>query len=333
MPAINSGIPNTPPEPTAQFARRSILLIVGNLVKLAVQLAVIYLYSRILSVTDYGRYQSIWLYVNVFSVIGLFGLPSILLSSSTAGMLQWIRGNRNLISILFSLLFIGPLIWILSLSTQFSWLERSLLCSLLLFQNMSIIAETLAIKKEQERKVLVVNIFFNAGYLIAHLWVVYSMTFSLMTLLAVLSLLHVLKALVLLKSRAHLWAAGNENIDAHLIGKQWLYLGLYDVVAVLFKWVDKWIILVFISVGQFAVYYNGSYEIPVFMMLASAVGNVLVVEFAKSTQIDAAKALELFKRSSLFLSSLMLPAFCFLLFFHEPLFLFVFSEKYAAAVP
>lgn len=321
-----------PLEKTARFAKRSILLIVGNLIKLAVQLAVIYIYSRQLSLEDYGRYQSVWLYINLFSVIGLFGLPSVMLSSSTIDIKRWMKVNRKLVMRFLLCLTAGPILWILLLQQDLSLVERVLLCLLLLAQNLSILSETLSIKQEAEKRLLLVNIIYHTLYLFVHLWLIYIQTFNLSYLLYSLIGLLLMKALTLYRND-RMAGVGEGITYSTKLGKQWLYLGLYDTVAVLFKWMDKWIILLFISLNEFAIYFNGSYEIPVFMLLAGAIGNIVVVELAKSRLVDSAVALPLFKRSSLFMSALMLPAFCFLLFFYKELFLFVFSEKYAAALP
>ena len=332
MPANNSGILNTAPEPGTQFAKRSILLIVGNLIKLAVQLAVIYVYSRNLAVPDYGRYQSVWLYINVFSVISLFGLPAILLSANQVDIRQWINSNKKLFMSFVAGLLLLPVAWLLCINEQFDLQERLLLCSLLLLQNFSIIAETISIKKEKEQRILVVNIFFNLLYLLAHFWVLRSGQYSLSVLLICLNILLVGKSLLLLPGRNKM-TRDEKHIPSHSLGKQWLYLGMFDIVAVLFKWIDKWVILIFISLSDFAIYFNGSYEIPVFVMLAGAVGNIVVVELSKSPSLHAATAVQLFRRSAIFLSSLIIPAFCFLFFYHREFFVFIFSDKYEAAVP
>ncbi|MBC7934997.1 MAG: hypothetical protein H7Y86_06520 [Rhizobacter sp.] len=333
MPANNSGIQSIHPEPGTQFARRSLLLIAGNFIKLAVQLAVIYIYSRNLPVPDYGRYQSVWLYTSVFSVISLFGLPAILLSAAASDIRKWMDANKKLLAGLLALLVLVPFAWILSLNEQFTLQDRLLLCSLILLQNCSIITETLAIKNEKEARVLLVNIIFNAGYLLAHLWVLQQYQFSLTSLLIYLNALLFVKSLLFIAGKNRRRISSEQHVPAILSGRQWLYLGLYDIIAVLFKWIDKWIILVFISLNEFAIYFNGSYEIPLFIMLSGAVGNIIVVELAKLKTINAALAVQLFRRSSIFLSSLILPAFCFLVFFNREFFLFIFSNKYEAAIP
>lgn len=330
MPANSSVIQKMPDKSGTRFARRSLLLIFSNLIKLFVQLAVIYIFSRVLSINEYGQYQSVWLYINILSVIGLFGLPSVLLSFPTGQLKQWVRSNRTIIAGMFFLLTILPVLYIIFFATGLTWLIRILLCIFILLQNISIIAETLAIKRQQEQRVLWVNIFYNGLYLLAHIWVLYQDVYFLIPLLYCLVVLAALKTVFFIPNGVFNSDGANRELN---IGKQWFFLGLYDVVGVIFKWLDKWIILAFVSVSEFAVYFNGSYEIPVFVLILAAVGNVMVVELAKTKTIDPGRSVHLFHRSAFFLSALVLPAFCFLVFFHKEFFLFIFSNKYEAAIP
>ena len=116
-------------------------------------------------------------------------------------------------------------------------------------------------------------------------------------------------------------------------GKQWFYLGLNDVLGIIFKWLDKWVILFFVSVTEFAVYFNGSYEIPIFGLMLSAAGNIMLVELSKANNDGTAKIKSLFENSSLLLAAIVFPSFCFLFFYSTEFFTLIFSAKYAASIP
>ncbi|UAY53387.1 lipopolysaccharide biosynthesis protein [Ferruginibacter albus] len=301
------------------------------LVKLIAQIAVIYIYSRQLSIIDYGNYQSVWLYTNVISVIGLFGLPSLLLSVPLQSIKHWIINNRNRFVAAIVLLNIIPFIYLLFLSNQFSHIERWLLIGLIIVQNFSIITETIVIKKEKEKLVLLTNIIFNIGYLGWHIFILQH-TYSLQLLLIGLAVLFIVKTLILLAgySRKKISIKDDKTIP---VTSQWFFLGINDVLGIIFKWVDKWIILLLISVTRFALYFNGSYEIPVFALMLGAVGNIMLVEMAKTGTEDTKKIKALFNSSSLLLAAITFPSFCFLLFYHTEFFTFIFSNKYADAIP
>lgn len=174
MNASNSVLKSITPElPGNKIFKRSFLLILGKVTRLIVQVFIIIWYSRKLSFTDYGTYQSIWLYVNIVSIFSMFGLPSLILSTSSKNIIIWIRQNKVLFFFWSSLLNFIPFIYILFKVDEYSFATRILVIMLIIVQNISIITETVAIKKEKEKLILVTNIIFSAGYFIWHLLVLY----------------------------------------------------------------------------------------------------------------------------------------------------------------
>ncbi|MFT3981225.1 MAG: oligosaccharide flippase family protein [Ferruginibacter sp.] len=316
---------------TIRFTQRSFLLIIASVSKVAVQLLVLYIYANRLSLDDYGHYQSVWLYANFCSVIGLFGTQAILLSNSGIQLQHWIRSHIR--SFLYAAIILNtlPLLYILLAVNSLFLPEKALLCVFIICQNISILAETIAIKQEQEKRVLLVNLLYYILFLAVHLWMINRPVFSLMQLLIGFIALAILKTMCLVKRTDKVTDAVKPETAG--IGKQWLYLGLHDVIDVVFKWIDKWLILTFISVQQFAIYYNGSYEIPVYPLLLTAVSNIMLVELSKLKKEKLSRSVDIYNRSGYFLGSFIFPLFCFLLLFHRELFLFVFGEKYATAIP
>ena len=332
MNASNSVLKSITPElPGNKIFKRSFLLILGKVTRLIVQVFIIIWYSRKLSFTDYGTYQSIWLYVNIVSIFSMFGLPSLILSTSSKNIIIWIRQNKVLFFFWSSLLNFIPLIYILFKVDEYSFAIRILVIMLIIVQNISIITETVAIKKEKEKLILVTNIIFSAGYFIWHLMVLYR-GYSLPLLLLGLVFMFIIKSLLMLYY-------GNKDTvlptpaNTVQMGRQWLYLGVNDVLGVLATWLDKWVILVFLSVSQFAVYFNGAYEIPIFGLMVSAVGNIMIVEFSKKEGNDTKKIKSLFEDSSLLLAAVVFPSFCFLFFYHVEFFTLIFGAKYLASIP
>lgn len=303
----------------------------SSVFKMFAQLAIIFLYSRNLSVEDYGLYQSVWLYVNIASIISLFGLPALILSSPVNAINRWIKENKNYFIFFFGLLNFIPLLYILIAVTEYDFIIRVLLVILTVVQNIAIVTETIAIKKEKEKLVLITNLMFTAGYILGHLIILHS-SYSLQLILEVLIFIFIIKA-VLQYYFTGIIVNDKFTEQPKQLSNKWIYLGLNDVAGVIFKWLDKWIILYFISVAQFAVYFNGSYEIPVFGLMLSAAGSVMLVEMSKQHTAIAEKAKALFKSSSILLSSIVFPSFCFLFFYHTEFFILIFSTKYAAAIP
>ncbi len=314
-----------------KFAKRSFLLMGSSVFKMITQLVIIFLYARNLSFEDYGLYQSVWLYINVASIISLFGLPALILSSPATAITGWIKENKKYFLFFFGLLNFIPLVYILLAVTEYNFTTRVLLIILTAVQNIAILIETAAIKKEKEKLVLTTNLIFTAGYILCHLIILYA-NYSLQLLLAALIFIFIIKAALQYYFTRDV-TTDKSTILPKQLNRQWLYLGLNDVAGVIFKWLDKWVILYFISVTQFAIYFNGSYEIPVFGLMLSAAGSVMLVEMSRQNTAIAEKAKTLFKSSSLLLSSIVFPSFCFLFFYHSEFFTVIFSAKYAAAIP
>lgn len=107
-----------------RFTKRSFLLIASGITKLLVQLLVLFLYSARLPVEEYGRYQSIWLYVNFCSVIGLFGLQAMLLSHSAHSILNWVLLHKKKVLVAVFFFNMVPLIYILVAGHNFFWPEK-----------------------------------------------------------------------------------------------------------------------------------------------------------------------------------------------------------------
>jgi O-antigen/teichoic acid export membrane protein len=296
-----------------------------------VQLIIIFIFSRKLSLTDYGLYQSVWLYLNVISIIALFGLPSLILSSSTHNIRLWIKQNNSLFIAIALLVNLIPLFYVLFATTEYSLNIKLLIIVLSIIQNLAIITETIAVKNKKEKMVLASNLIFSIGYLLCHLGILYS-NYSLQLILSAIIAMFLVKIIL----QGFLVVQRQTSKPAAVVaelGKQWFYLGLYDVISVVFKWLDKWVILFFISITQFAVYFNGSYEIPIFGLMLSAVGNIMLVDLSAQNSDTALKIKTLFENSSLLLAAIVFPSFCFLFFYNHEFFILIFSAKYADAIP
>jgi O-antigen/teichoic acid export membrane protein len=313
-----------------KFVKRSFLLIASKLMRVGIQFFILFFYSRKLSYEQYGLYQSIWLYVNILSVFGLFGLPSILLSASNNNIITWIKQHKkNFLVAAFALNTI-PLIYFYYKTPGYPITIWLLLITLTIIQNISIVIETLAIKKEKETLVLIANAIFITGYLFSHiLIVIYG--YSLPILLSAIIFVFLLKSIVLLFDKNLLQI--EKAATTTDVGKQWLYLGIFDTISVASNWLDKWLILLLLSFSQFGIYFNGAYEIPLFSLMITAIGNVMVTELSKYNDNKSEANKMMFTNSSLLLASIAFPSFAFLLFYHHDFFTLLFTAKYAASIP
>ncbi len=311
------------------FFRRISLLACSSVLKFVLQLAIIILYSRKLSLTDYGVYQFIWMYINFFSLLGIFGLSSLVLSVPPAHIREWIGKNKKTVLGFFAVLNGSAIFFLMLCENYFSVPQTLLLICLLILQNIMLIAESIAIKNEQEKKLFGANMIYICIYGFVHFYLLYN-TYSVTILLGCIVAATLLKCILLLY-RIKFSGTATERIPD--IGRQWFLLGVNDMLTVLVKWIDKWLILFFLSAAQFALYFNGTYEIPVFMLILGAVGNISLVEFSKIKKDHNKAVKSLFERSSLLMAAIIFPSFWFLLFYSTDFFVAFFGTKYLAAIP
>lgn len=112
----------------------------------------------------------------------------------------------------------------------------------------------------------------------------------------------------------------------------WAFLGLNDILGVISKWIDKFFLLYILTATDFAIFFNGSFEIPLFGLLISVMGSFLMIEISKNVSLTS-KIVQLYRESFLILSTLVFPLFFFLFFFRNELFALVFNNKYDASLP
>ncbi len=311
-----------------RFLHRISFLAIGSIIKFIVQFAIIVIYSNYLSLTQYGEYQFLWLFLNFFSILGLFGFTSMLLGTPVLHLAVWIKKNKKYIitgvvainALAVSFLFIY--------SNYLSTEARILLVVLLILQNISTIAETILIKNEQEKRVFISNMAYVILYAAIHLYAIFSNYELSLIIYGVCTAIAVKTGILLYKFRLQ-----NKTLARKVhIGREWLLLGINDMLGIMVKWIDKWLILFFLSAAEFAIYFNATYEIPIFLLLLSAVGNITLVEMSKETLQNLERVQSLFHNSAIILACIAFPSFWFLMLYAEEFILLIFGSKYADAI-
>ncbi len=304
-------------------------LALGSILKFLVQLFVIILFSKILSLADYGKYQEVFMYINFFSTISLFGLPTILLLHSTDEIFHWIKANKKTIFIFLLTIYMLSVGYILILLPHFILVEKLLLIGVLILQNVLFTVEAISLYNKKENKIFYANIFYSITYLILHLLSIkyfYSLHFILIGLIIITFL-----KIVFLVKNLFIQNKFTQHYD-ETIRKQWVCIGLNDVSGIAVKWIDKWVVLLILPITQFAVYFNGTYEVPIFMLILTAIGNVMLVNLSNDSAINTEKIKALFFKSTLIIAAIVFPCFFFLLFNCDAVFHFLFGNKYDASI-
>lgn len=313
---------------TGTFSGKSLLLMIAGIGKMLSQLIVLYLYSRLLIPEAYGIYQSIWLYISIISVISLFGLPQLILSAGWNAVSAYVNNNKNKTILTGALLFCIPYVIFWLLTPDLSVLAKILLALCVIAQSIASIRECIALSHHAHQRVFKVNMLHNVLFLLIHGIILFHW-YTPELLLLLLSITFIIKSAILQKSIYN--KTEKQTPRNEILQKQWLLLGLFDMINIFQRWFDKWAILLFLSLTQFAIYFNGAYEIPIFGIMVSAVGSIMLVEWNKNNTKD--RDIYIFHHSALLLSCFVYPAFAFLLMYHDLFFIWLFSSQYESAIP
>ncbi|MEO8763151.1 MAG: polysaccharide biosynthesis C-terminal domain-containing protein [Ginsengibacter sp.] len=312
------------------IARKYLWLFLGRIMPLVSLFLITIIYSRQLSYDDYGTFQSIWMYANIVNVVISFGVSSVILSTSLPFLFSFLKSKRKIIAPFYIVLSMAGLAAFFFLAKNFTTPQKWLLIIFMVIQNTITIAETLLIKRGRERLSFVINFFYAAFFFGWHIYILLY-GYSLVKLVEGIVLISFIKLVAILmvrvKKEYHIPVSSENHFLAH-----WGYLGLNEVFGIFSKWVDKIFLLYLLTVSDFAVFFNGSFEIPLFGLLISVAGSLMLIEFsaniAKTDKIQS-----LFRESANMLSAVVFPLFFFLFFFRTELFSVIFKDKYNASLP
>lgn len=306
-------------------------LFVSKIMPLVALFFIMIIYSRKLSYEDYGEFQSVWMYANIVNVIISFGLSAVIFSTNLNFLFLFIKNNKKILGIFYSILWITVLILFFLFAKNFSITLKFLLILFMVVQNITTAAETLFIKRGKEKASGIINFFYAVFFLGWHIYLLYN-GYSLFELVVGIIVLSSIKLVVLIALPAKNNERHVEEINETKFLFHWGYLGMSDTLAVISKWLDKAFLLYFLTAADFAVFFNGSFEIPIFSLLISVTGNFLLIEISQNTQLTH-KIIKLYRESFNMLSIIVFPLFFFLFFFRTELFSFAFNDKYNASLP
>ncbi|MEO6330035.1 MAG: oligosaccharide flippase family protein [Ginsengibacter sp.] len=310
--------------------QKSVYLFFGKAVPVLMLFLITILYSRRLSYHDYGTFQSVWMYANLLNVITGFGVTSLLLSSNLSSLAAFIKRHLLKIICAYSVLWIAAMTIFLLYGKNFSTAVKSLLILFVLIQSISIVLETILIKFHKERIVFLISFIYSLLFFGWHYYILLN-GFSLHKLIEGIIILSVARFIAMCFFRQKTTIA-EEPLNDNRYFKHWVFLGFNDITGVLSRWIDKLLLVYLLTPAEFALFFNGSFEIPLFGLLVSVAGSVMLIEISKSLSAKT-KVIHLFTESFRLLSLIVFPLFLFLLFFRTELFAVIFKNKYDASIP
>jgi O-antigen/teichoic acid export membrane protein len=310
------------------IAQRSSWLFMARLMPTIVFILITIIYSRQLSYHDYGLFQSVWMYTNVISVTIGFGIYTLLLSSDLPSFFSFYKKNNE--KILSFYLALSALTFVIFLLTakNIVYSTRSILLLFIVIQTVTTFIEALLIKKGREKFIFISNFFYSLVFFAWHYQCLQN-PFDLHTLIFGVMIISAVRFLLFFVQIKKLPVAAT---NTQITTDQWAFLGLNDLLSVFARWIDKLVLIYLLTPKDFALFFNGSIEIPLFGMIASVIGSIMLVEIA--SKIDIKKhAVKIFNESFLMLSCVVFPVFWFLLLYRNELFFVAFGHKYDASIP
>jgi O-antigen/teichoic acid export membrane protein len=327
----------TPEAPTrgTLLGTSAAIFLIRFLPTLASVLALVWL-ARTLPAATYGRYQSFWVQWQVLHVVACLGLPTLMLTyppGQLRGLLRagrpgWLAGLAGWVLLVAGVLAAGRQWW--GGSPFAPWQA-----GLFLLLNVPVaVLEAEVLGQRQFRALALVSGGYAALFMVSHGLLV-SHYLSSPQLMGCLLAGTGLRLAVLggLASRA---VPGPPSPAPALawpaVRRLWWHTALNEVVQVLFRWVDKLALNFLLPAALFALYFNGTIDIPFLPLLLGAAGSTLLLHFGEPGRTDAQR-LALQRAAGALLGRLVFPLFFFLLIFRRELFGVVFAHRYDAAVP
>ena len=300
-------------------------------------LVVMILYSKNLPPAQYGLYQRFWIQLFLFAPIACFGVHVLFITYSRNIILGLLSNLRRKYYVWYALwlLFIAIVFTLFqSLSAGYSFFIPFLF---LICYAVSTILESVLIVCRNFALLIVTSVLYSAAFCAIH-WFSLAQGLSLPTLFLYLLGLTLARTIVYGAPAFASIKYYKEQValKTHVgnIRSLWLHLGLYDILQILFSYVDKFIISLVLTAELSAIYFNGSQNIPFIPLLLGAAGNAVLLQLAAGVgKAEPTTAVRLMRQSGKLLSCIVFPVFFYLLLFRSELIVTIFSIKYRAAIP
>lgn len=314
----------------ADKTRKIFWLFLSRVMPLIALFFITIIYSRELTYEDYGKFQSVWMYANIVNVIISFGIASVILSTDLHFLLAFIKNNRRKIALFYAALWILGLIAFFFLAKNFDSPLKFLLIVFIVIQNIASVADNLLIKRGKEKISGIINFFYAFLFFGWHIYILYT-GYSLYHLVEGITIISAIR-LIIISLISFQKRTINTVVDNNQFLYHWGFLGMNDALGVIARWIDKLFLLYLLTAAEFAVFFNGSIEVPLFGLLVGVTGNFLAIEISANLR-ESRKIISLYRQSFHILSNIVFPLFLFLFFFREDLFSLAFGDKYNASLP
>jgi len=323
--------------PSKSFTGNSLYIFAAKFFP-ALALSVVWIFaSKEINARDYGLFQKFWTQLFVLATFGSVGFPVFILTYSPAKAIAILQKFKPKAMGIYS-------VFLISLATLFAFLQEQnqsglgintflLLC---VFTAL-ILSDALLLVFKSFKAIIGINLLYSVLFCLIHFGNIQS-GFDLQQLLLhililcigrlVFSLYFIRRAFLQHQSQVGVLEAD----DWQKIKALWIQLGINDIITILFRWIDKFVLSLILAKELFAVYFNGTTEIPFLPILFSAVSSAAVQHWANEHAARERKnKIPLLHYSARILSSIMFPLFFYFMLFREEFLTVVFSPNYTNA--
>lgn len=311
------------------FVGNSALIFLYRIFPTLANFLVIFYFSHHLDTTTNGMYQNFWVRLYFISAFAGLGIQAFLVTYTpqiVAGLIRQLKAAHYVWLLLW--LCICAVLFSFMQTGGFSWLPFSFLFVYVL----SAITEgVLMVFRNMYTLILV-----NASFAFSFCWFHYSYVqegFTLDTLLLYLLLLGAIRLIIYLV--VFLVDVRKQSVatlpDMGSVRALWIHMGLYDMMQMVFTWIDKFAVSWILSASMSAIYVNGSRDVPFLPILMGAVGSAALMQLSADKTEEA--PVTVMNKSGRVLSAIVFPLFFFLVFFRYELYTVFFSDKYTESVP
>lgn len=315
------------------YIGNSILIFLIRVFPSLANILVVVFFSRLLEKGDYGIYQNFWVNVLLLSSIASLGIQSFIVTYSSASIASLLKSMRTYQYALIVL-------WVLLIGIVFGMLQKEgvgmnmfFAISFLSVYAFSIIFESLLTAFRKFKVLVWFSLIHTLIFGWLH-WLYIKGAFAVDMLFLYLLVLGVVRLLpymfISIKEAAK---HKKEEHDIKAIRKLWLHVGFFEVSQRLLTLVDKFIIGLILSSELFAIYFNGTIQIPFLPLLLGAVGSAMLMQMADNEHQEDKQLLKMITHSGKVLSAVVFPLFFFFLVYRYELFHVVFTSKYESAIP
>jgi O-antigen/teichoic acid export membrane protein len=292
---------------------------------------------RILEPTSFGQYREFIAYSMIVTSLAAFSIGANLLyfvprhpenTKLYISHTNWLKFAASIIACL--------VLWMLSdqirANTSFDFL-LPLIVYVLLFANVTFL-DSYWIATKQPKFVFyysTLRTIARLGAVVGTAWFTRSVEAILIALILVELLRVAIVLLISLRTRLLSFA-----VNGTLLREQLGFivpLGLASSLHYLHQYVGQIVISSQLGVLALAVYAVASYKVPIVRMIRGAVSDSIFPDMVRQAASEHPDKLRLWKRGNIAYSCLIIPIFLLLFWYADVLIPFVFTDKYADAVP